>query len=148
MIASRGIHILPPEIMAGIFLMSIPNPARPSITQSPLNVSHTSRLWRDIALSSSIFWAQLCLNFSLKGGWGSGFCEESIVVRTLERRKNAFQAWIQRSGKATLNIVVECRSIPGRSFSNSKTTISRNDFVVDEGTPTLGRYDNKLRKQY
>ncbi|KAI5115834.1 hypothetical protein M0805_003827 [Coniferiporia weirii] len=73
---------LPPEIIRNIFLESLPaGPEDPSILKSPMNVSHTCRDWRDIALSYGILWSRLKIIY---------YGQESTI-------KEALDTWLQRS---------------------------------------------------
>lgn len=105
--------------------MCLLDPAHPSTTQSPLNVSHTCRLWRDIALSSPLLWSQLGLDGTTTGripldkgsDWFGPTC-----LRTMENWENVLKTWIQRSGNTTLNIEIDYRTIfMGRPYPSSIT---------------------------
>ena len=76
------------DVLIYIFKLAIPEDDSPSNKHSPLNVSHTNRILRQITLENSCLWSYLCLKnvFKIKLGW-----------------KRLLDLWIERSGNAPLN---------------------------------------------
>ncbi|KAJ7036626.1 hypothetical protein C8F04DRAFT_474856 [Mycena alexandri] len=56
---------IPPEILAEIFLWTLPPPGRRGFgtTESPWILTHVSRRWRAVAISSPALWSALSISF-------------------------------------------------------------------------------------
>ena len=62
---------IPEDVLIYIFKLAIPEDDSPSNKHSPLNVSHTNHILRQITLENSSLWSYLCLKnvFKIKLGW-------------------------------------------------------------------------------
>ncbi|TDL23457.1 hypothetical protein BD410DRAFT_827768 [Rickenella mellea] len=66
MTMNHPIHRLPPELVAHIFVHSLPDTKHPHQNEAPLSVSSVCRAWRRIAISTPRIWSSICIVF-LKG---------------------------------------------------------------------------------
>ncbi|TDL17510.1 hypothetical protein BD410DRAFT_729876, partial [Rickenella mellea] len=53
------IHRLPPELVAHIFISSLPKIGRPNRNWAPLNISSVCMSWRQIAISTPPLWSRI-----------------------------------------------------------------------------------------
>ena len=107
---------MPDDVLLYIFLLGIQDDfesrGEPEIFSMPLNISHTNRAFRRLALSSPSLWSILYITIGLNLD-EAGEQEQ----RTKARGEGLLRLWVERSGNALLNYHVE--------FHNSK--LSKND---------------------
>ncbi|KAK7434050.1 hypothetical protein VKT23_020376 [Stygiomarasmius scandens] len=106
-------RLIPPEILAEIFVRCLPKDRNPkySLSEPPLSLGLVCRDWREVCLSTPRLWSSIHVPFPRSGGM-------TAMRKTIEGKILGVETWLNRSGSLPLSFSIhadpDC-TLPPRS---------------------------------